>query len=94
MGLDMYAVLQFSLSCHKLLVHLQSKILSIVFKTNMEMRQNKSIENGEKLEVVGGVDDGGDYLFCLPQAIIEQLKVVQNSGNLNKFRLLEYCKYV
>ena len=24
------------------------------------------------------------HLFCLPQAIIEQLKVVQNSGNLTK----------
>ena len=35
-GLHMYAVLQFSLPCHKLLVHLQS----IVWRTRMNNLQN------------------------------------------------------
>ena len=66
--------------------------------TNMESRQNGSIEN-IKRQIAITLRTGqtrnrgiGDHLFCLPQAIIEQLKVVQNSGNLNKLGL-EYCKY-
>ena len=74
------------------------KTLSIVYMTNMESRQNGSIEN-IKRQIAITLRTGhtrnrgiGDHLFCLPQAIIEQLKVVQNSGNLNKLGL-EYCKY-
>ena len=66
--------------------------------TNMESRQNGSIEN-IKRQIAITLRTGhtrnrgiGDHLFCLPQAIIEQLKVVQNSGNLNKLGS-EYGKY-
>ena len=31
--------------------------------------------------------ESDNYLFCLSQAIIEELKVVQNSGDLNNFEL-------